>query len=92
MELELWLLSSFLASLLLGSDSLFTPWWDACEPFDQTDLRDGLDDSSKAVQEYSISSWKDVEGGGRPTTPMAGRPHLVGARAPARSSVFWCLL
>jgi hypothetical protein len=75
-----------------GSGSLFIPRWDAREPFDQTNLRDGLDDSSKVVQEYSRSSWKDVEGGGRPATPMADRPHLAGARALARSGVFYSLL
>jgi hypothetical protein len=70
MELELWLFSSWSGFFSLGgSGSLFIPRWDAREPFDQTDLKDGLDDSSKAVQEYSKSSWKDVEG-------VAARPPL----------------
>jgi hypothetical protein len=93
MELELWLFSSWSGFPSPGgSRSLFIPRWDEREPFDQTDLRDDLDDSSKTVQEYSRSSWKDVEGVGRPATPMAGRPHLAGAEAPARSGVLWCLL
>jgi hypothetical protein len=55
-------------------------------------LRDDIDDSSKVVQEYSRSSWKDVEGGGHSATLMVGRPHLAGAGAPARSNVFYSLL
>jgi hypothetical protein len=93
MELELLLFSSWSGFFHQGgSGSLFIPRWDAREPFDQTDLRNGLDDFSKAVQEYSKSSWKDVEGGGHLATPMPGRPYLEGARALARSSVFYSLL